>query len=148
MSITALLYGKHFLSLYAKTIDYLNDAIKVRLHTSLYVPDQDVDQYVSNLTNEVGASGTYATGAGNSALANKTITYTGATNIVMLDADDISWTGATITARVATIYDGTPATDATRPLFGYQLSTTDIISTNGTFQIVWNASGIVQITVS
>ena len=66
----------------------------------------------------------------------------------MLDAADTVWSTSTITARVAVVYDSTPATDATRPLICYQLSSADIISTGGDWSIVWNASGIATVTVA
>jgi hypothetical protein len=148
MTITAKLYGLVFTALFNKEIDYDSDDIKIRVVTSAYTPDQDTHNYLNDVTNEVSASGSYATGTGNEALANKTVTYTGATNKLVLDADNVSFTAATITGRTVVIYDGTPATDATRPLIGYEQSDADITSTNGTWAIVWNASGIVEITVA
>ena len=38
--------------------------------------------------------------------------------IIQFDADDVSWTSSTITARYAVLYNRTPATDATRPVIG------------------------------
>jgi hypothetical protein len=143
MTITAKLYGQVFKSAFNKEIDWDTDTIKVMLTTATYTPDQDAHQYKSSVTNEVTGTGYTATGA---TLANCTVTYTGATNVLMLDADDTTWTTSTITARTAVVYDSTPATDATRPLICYQQSDVDIVSTGGTFQITWNASGIVQIT--
>lgn len=145
MSVSGLIYGKVFLALFNKEINWLTDTIKVMLTTSSYVPDQDVHDYKDDVTNEV--TGT-AYSAGGATLGSKTITYTGATNKVTLDAADSQWASATITARVAVIYDASPATDATRPLIGYQLSSTDITSTGGNFDLTWNASGILEITVS
>ena len=46
------------------------------------------------------------------------------------------------------VYDATPATDATRPLIGFQDFITDRTSDNGLFKIEWDAAGIVEITVS
>jgi hypothetical protein len=145
MTITAKLYGKLFTALWNKEIDYDSDDIYVALCTSGYTPDQDADNYFDDITNQVADGGGYATNG--VLLGSKTVTYTGATNKHVLDAANASWASATITARTAVIYDRTPATDATRPLIGYQQSDTDIVSTNGTFLIDWNASGIVEITV-
>lgn len=146
MTITAKLYGQVFKSAFNKELDWDSDVIKVMLCTSSYTPDQDAHQYKSSVTNEVAATGGYT--AGGNTLTTCTSTYTGATNKLMLDADDTSWSTSTITARTAVVYDSTPGTDATRPLVCYQQSDVDIISSGGTFQITWSASGIVEVTVA
>jgi hypothetical protein len=145
MAVSSKWYGKAFLSVFNKELDWDSDTIKVMLTTSTYVPAQDTDRYKSDVTNEVSGTGYTATGA---SLGSVTITYTGATNVLALDAADTSWTTATITARIAVIYDSTPATDATRPLLTYQDFGADVTSTAGTFLITWNASGIATVTVS
>lgn len=145
MAVTGKLYGKMFLAAFNKEIDWLDDVIKVMLTTSAYTPDQDVHDYKDDVTNEVSGTGYTATGA---TLANKTITYTGGTNKVKLDADDASWGSSTITARTAVVYDSSPGSDATRPLICYQQSDADVSSSSGTFTVQWHTDGIVEITVS
>lgn len=144
MAVVAALYGNVFLAAFGADIDWLNDTIKVMLTTSTYVPDLDVHDFKDDVTNEVTGTGYTAGGA---TLASKTITYTAATNVVKLDAADATWPSSTITARVAVVYDDTPATAATKPLVCYQKSDADISTTSGTFTITWNASGIFTITV-
>lgn len=143
MAITAFWFGKAFLSLLNKEVDWDTDSIKVMLTTSTYVPNQDTHDYKDDVTNEVVGTGYTATGQ---ALTTKTITYTAGTNVIMLDADDAVWPAATITARVAVIYDASPATDGTRPLLCYQVSDADIISSGGEFRLAWAAAGIATIT--
>lgn len=145
MVVTAKLYGRVFLAAFNKEIDILDDVIRCTLHTAVYVPDQDVHDYVNDLTGEVAAGGNYATGG--ITLANDTLTYTAATNVVMYDADDVVWPASTITARTAVVSDRTPATPAAQPLICYQQSDADIVSNNGEFRVAWNASGIFTITV-
>jgi hypothetical protein len=145
MAVSAKLYGLALQSAFNKEIDWDSDAIKVMLCTSAYVPDQDTHRYKSSVTNEVTGTGYTAGGA---ALTSPTFTYTAATNVLMLDAADTSWSGATITARYAVIYDSTPSTDATRPLIAYVDFGADVTSTNSTFQITWDAAGIVSITAA
>ncbi len=145
MAVTGKLYGKVFNALWNKEIDYDTDNIATTLHTVTYVPDQDVHDYVDDLTNEITGTG-YTAGGQN--LASKTVTYTGATNKHVLDAADVTWSTATFTARVAVVSDRTPGTAATQPLICYQLSDADITASGGDFVVAWNASGIVEITVS
>lgn len=146
MAVSGLLYGKLFTALWNKEIDYDTDVIKVSLHTVTYVPAQDTDDYFDDATNELATAGGYT--AGGATLGSKTVTYTAGTNKHVLDGADVQWAASTLTARVVVIYDSSPGTNATRPLIGYQLSTVDIVSSGGNFDIVWNAAGIVEITVA
>lgn len=145
MSVTSKLYGKVFLAAFNKEIDLDTDAIKCALTTVGYVPDQDADDYFADVTNEVVGTGYTAGGA---TLGSKTVTYTGATNKFVFDAADAAWAASTITARVAVVYDSQTGVAATQPLICYELSSADVVSTAGTFTVVWNASGIFDVTVS
>ena len=143
--VTGKLYGLLFTSLWNKEIDWDTDVIKVMLTTSTYVPAQDTEDYKDDVTNEVSGTGYTATGE---TLTSKTVTYTAGTNVHKLDAADTTWSASSITARIAVIYDSSPATDATRPLMGYQDFITDRTSDAGDFTIQWDAAGIIEITVA
>lgn len=145
MAVTSFFYGNAFVSAFNKEIDFNSDTIKVALCTSSYTPNQDTHQYFSSITNEVTGTGYTAGGA---TIGTPTITYTGATNVLMLDGNDVSWTTSTITARYAVVYDDTPATSATKPLICYVDFGADVSSTAGTFSITWDAAGIATVTVS
>lgn len=145
MTNVAKYYGKFFLSLANKEIDLDSDTLKVMLCTVSYVPDQDAHRYKSDVTNEISGPG-YT--AGGQALTSVVVSYTGATNVFALSAANSQWTGATFTARVAVLYDSTPATDSVRPLIGYILFDADIPVTGSTFTITWDSSGIATVTVS
>ena len=140
------LYGNFLSPALNKEVDWDGDTIKVALLTNSYTPDQDAHNYLDDvIANEV--SGTGYTAGGNT-LANKTNNYNSATNVIVLDADDTTWSSSTITARYAVVYDATPATNATRPLIGYVDFGSDQSSSNGNFTITWDATGIVRITVA
>jgi hypothetical protein len=140
------LYGQFLSQALNKEIDWDTDTIKVALLTNSYTPDQDAHNYYDDVVaNEV--TGTGYTAGGNT-LANKTNTYNSATNVIVLDADDTTWSSSTITARYAVVYDATPATNATKPLIGYVDFGSDQSSNNGNFTITWDATGIVRITVA
>lgn len=128
----------------APNIDWLSDTIKVQLHTSSFTPDQDTMDFQNDLTNEVANGNGYTTGG--ATLANKTLSYTGATNVIKFDADDVQWTSSTITARYAVIVDTTPGSSATNPVLGYVDFGADVVSSNGTFTITWDAAGVFTIT--
>lgn len=145
MAVSAKLYGLALKSMATKLMDLSSDSLMVMLCTSSYTPNQDTHQFKSDITNEVVGTG-YT--AGGQALSSVTLTYTGATNVLALDAADSVWTGSTITARYAVIYDNTPATDATRPLVAYVDFGADQSDSSGTFTITWDASGIATITAA
>jgi hypothetical protein len=140
------LYGQFLSQALNKEIDWDTDTIKVALLTNAYTPNQDTHNYYDDVSgNEV--SGTGYTGGGVT-LTNKTNTYNGASNVIVLDADDVTWSSSTITARYAVVYDASPATNATKPLIGYVEFGSDQSSSNGNFTITWDATGIVRITVA
>lgn len=141
MAVTAKLYGKYHLNAAKSLINIPSDTIKVMLTTSTYSPDQDNHEFKSSVTNEVSGTGYTAGGA---TLANKTLTYDAATNTVKFDADDVSWSSSTITARTYVIYKDT-GTASTSPLIAYGSESADVSTTNGTFSLVWDATGIVTI---
>jgi hypothetical protein len=140
------LYGNFVVKSFNKEIDWDSDTIKVALLTNAYTPNQDGHDYFDDVVaNQVTGTG-YTSGG--ITLANKTNTYNSATNVIVLDADDVTWASSTITARYAVIYDATPATDATRPLIGYVDFGSDQSSSNGNFTITWDSTGIVRVTVA
>lgn len=139
------LYGSFLMKALNKEIDWDTDTIKVALATSSYTPNQDTHDYFDDITNEVTGTG-YT--AGGETLASKSISYDSSTNIITLDAADVTWASSTITARYAIVYDASPATAATKPLIGYVDFGSDQSSSSGNFTITWDATGIVRITVS
>ena len=146
------MYGSFLVKALNKEIDWDNDDIRVALVTNAYTPAQDTHEYWSSVVaNEVANGNGYTTNG--IALANKNAmtlagAYTGATNKIKLDGDDVNWAASSITARWAVIYDRTPASDATRPLLGYVDFGSDQTSSSGNFTIVWDTAGIFEITVA
>ena len=141
----SLLYGNFLLKALNKEVDFDSDTIKVALLTSSYTPSQDTHDYFNDVsTYEVTGTG-YT--AGGSTLASKTATYDSATNVIVLDAADVTWSSSTITARYAVVYDST-GTASTSALIGYVDFGSDQSSTNGNFTITWDSTGIVRITVA
>jgi len=139
------LYGNFLLKALNKEVDFDSDTIKVALLTSSYTPNQDTHDYFNDVSaNEV--TGTGYTAGGNT-LASKTATYDSGTNVIVLDAADVTWASSTITARYAVVYDST-GTASTSALIGYVDFGSDQSSTNGNFTITWDSTGIVRITVA
>jgi len=123
------------------TIDLDTDTIKVMLVTSDYTPDIDLHDYKDDVTNEVSGTG-YT--AGGKALTTTSVTQDNTDDEGVFDADDVTWSSSTITARGAVLYKDTGAA-STSPLICYFDFTSDQSSSNGDFTIQWNAEGIINL---
>ena len=145
MAVTAKLYANFLHLLLENKLggDILSQTIKVALCTSSYTPNQATHDYLDDITNEVANGNGYTTGG--ATLGTKTCAV--ASLVTTFDAADTSWTASTITARYAIIYYAS-GTAATSLLIGYVDFGADQVSSNGTFQITWNASGIFTLTVA
>ena len=122
-------------------IDLDTDDIKVALVTSTFSPNQDTEEDFADVTNEVTGTGYTADGA---SLANDAVTQDNTDNEGVYDADDVTWSSSTITARGAVVYyDSTVA--ATSLLICYLDFGSDQTSTAGDFTIAWNAEGILNL---
>lgn len=125
------------------SIDLDTDTIKIMLVTSSYSPNIDTHTKRSDITNEVSGTGYTAGGA---TLANKAVTADNTNDRGVFDADDVSWTTSTITARGAVLYKSRGGASSADELIMYLDFSTDYTSTAGTFLITWNASGILTLS--
>jgi hypothetical protein len=125
------------------SIDLDTDSIKVMLVTSTYTADIDAHTKRSDITNEVTGTG-YS--AGGSALATKVVAVDNTNDRGTFDADDVTWTTSTITARGAVLYKSRGGASSADELICYVDFGSNITSTAGNFTIVWNASGILALS--
>jgi hypothetical protein len=139
-----IIYNSFFADLQNGLIDLTDDTIKVMLVTSAYTPNRDTHTKRSNVTNEVVGEG-YT--AGGETLAGKLVTQDNDNDRAQFDASDVSWTESTITARGAVIYKST-GTAANDNLITYIDFGENKISSNGIFEILWNANGILSLKQS
>jgi len=122
-----LLQGKH-------DFDTSSDTYKLAMYTSQATLGASTENYTT--TNEVSASGQYAAGGGT--LVNQGVKVS--SGVAITDFADLSFTGVTLTARGALIYNtttdgGSNTTDAVCVLdFGG-----DKTATSGTFTIQFPA---------
>jgi len=131
----ATLYDNGRKKLVDGSIDLDSDTIKVALLSSGYTPNVATHTFLSDLSNEIIASG-YT--AGGNALTTKVITVDTVNHRAYLDADDVVWSpGATFTVRYAVLYKST-GTANTSPLIGYIDWVTDRTALSGEqFYIQW-----------
>lgn len=142
-------YGLGLQSFCNKLINFTSDTIKIALTTSSYVPDQDVHEFFDDITNEIVATGYTAGGV---TLVSPTLTYTGATNVLKLSANNVILPlSGIVVMRNVILYDSTPGSAATNPLIGYGVFLTDgtpadITIVDGNLTINWDANGILKLT--
>ena len=119
-----LLQGDH-------NFDSGEDVFKLALYTSAATLNSSTTVYTS--TNEIGNTGTYTTGGGT--LVNSGTQEVG--GVAFCDFADLSFTGVTLTARGALIYN-TSATVANAAVAVLDF-TTDKSASDGTFTIIFPA---------
>jgi len=140
----AKLYGKAISHAFMKEINWGNDTIKIALLTDAYVPNQDAHEFFSDVAaHEITGAG-YITGGVN--LTSKSITYRADTNELIFDADDITWSNATLTARYAVVYDAQSGSAATSPLISYTDFSTNMSSTNMDLKLTVSVDGVFKIS--
>lgn len=145
MAVTAKWYGNALVqALSGNPLTWAASTIKVQLHTSAYVPDQDAHVFKTSLTNEVITGGGYTQNT--KVLVNKILSYDSPTNKIKLDADDVLWAASTIIARYAVLYHDT-GTAGTSTLLGYVDFGQDYASSNGDFKLTWDTLGVFNLTV-
>jgi len=133
-----LIYPAFKRSLGNGVFDLASDTLRLALLTSAHTPNAGHAVYADVAGQEVSGTGYTAGGA---ALAGVSWTLSDATAV--LDADDPSWTGATVTARYAAVYADKTVGELTGPLvclldFGEEKGVT-----SGTFTVQFDAGGVV-----
>ena len=119
-----LLEGQH-------EFQFGGDKFKLALYSSSATLNSATTSYTT--TGQVGDSGSYTSGGG--ALVQPNPSTSVASGVAIVDFNDLSFTGATITARGALIYN----TSATNKAVAVLDFTADKVSTDGTFTIIFPA---------
>ena len=147
MAVTAKWYGKSMLHEAQGEIAWKasgGSTIKVLLATSLYTPNQDTHEYLSDITNEVSTGDGYTTGGQTITLSDPT--YDAGSNECRMDAADVTWSALNkADIRYAIIYKDT-GTAATSPLIGYVDFGATQAPAGVDFVIQWDASGVLKKT--
>jgi hypothetical protein len=110
---------------------------KVMMVTDAYTHNYDTHAFRSSVTNEVAGTGYTAGGA---TMTGTEVTL--ASGLLTFDANDISWPTSTITDAMAAIGYFNVGTAGTDMLIFLSDFVTAASTSNGTFTIQWNASGI------
>jgi hypothetical protein len=113
------------------------DTFKLALYNSTASIGADTTSYAVGITGQVGDTGQYVAGGG--ALVNALVSVNGTTAFV--DFNDLSFTGVTLTARGALIYNDTVAGDPSVCVLDFG---GDKTATAGTFTIQFPAANDTQ----
>lgn len=140
--MASLIYNSFKRDIMNGALDLDTDTIKVMLVTSSYAADQDAHTKRSDITNDVVGTG-YT--AGGSALANKAVTVDNTDNEGVFDADDLTWSTSTITARGAVLYKSRGGASSADELLCYIDFGADKSSSAGNFTLQWDAEGILNL---
>lgn len=142
-------YGAAAEAISRGTLDLDSNTFRMVLVTASHTPNQSTHSTYADISaNE--ATGTGYTAGGK--LLTCTVARTGL--VVTFDCDDQSWTSSTITAKYAVIVrdaDANGALASTDSLLAYvdlETGGGSVSTTNGTFQITINASGVFTTTAS
>ena len=119
-----LLEGQH-------EFQFGGDKFKLALYSSSATLNSATTSFTT--TGQVGNSGSYTSGGG--ALVQPNPSTSVASGVAIVDFNDLSFTGATITARGALIYNTSNSNTAVAVLD----FTADKVSTDGTFTIIFPA---------
>jgi hypothetical protein len=127
--------------------DWDTDTIKCMLFAhaaSSYITNSSgITYHAAIASGEISGTGYTASGA---TVSGATIAFNGFNPTkIKLDANDTSWANSTITARYAVIYKWT-GNGMTSPVICWVDFGSNQSSSSGTFEIQWNASGIVEIS--
>jgi hypothetical protein len=141
--MASVTYGSFTKKLMEGVFNLSSDTIKCALVTSSYTPDMDTHDFFNDVTNEITGTGYTAGGA---TLASKTVTYDSTDNEGVFDAANPTWASSTLTARGAVIYKDTGSA-ATSPLIRYIDFGTNQMSNASTFTVVFDAEGIINLTI-
>lgn len=138
----ALLLGEKQYNLSSDTIDYV-------LCTSSYTPAPDTDSTYANVSSfELTTGGGYTSGG--TVLTGTTWSQSGST--ITFNAGNISYASSTITAKyIVVIQRASTSLASTDKLLCYcdlNSGGGSVSSSNGTFAINWNASGLFTVTHS
>lgn len=124
-----------------------NSDVHLALLDATHAPDLDVHESWADVSaHDIGNTGAASNGytVGGKAVANRALTSQA--NRVVFDADDVAWSGVTVEAGYAVLYDATPGTDAEKTLVTLVDFEGEQTDTDGDFTVSWAEEAIFEYT--
>lgn len=143
-------YGRAMLSLWSGKVNLATDPVYCMLASDTYNPNQDSQQWLSDITGEIIASG-YTPGGQQVLGAAAAYVVSGSVKLLVLSGSNMSWPDLTMDAsqiRYAILYTVPQgATSSQCPLLGYLNLEQDYNPADQAFYINWHASGIAALQI-
>lgn len=119
--------------------------VKMMFVTATHTPDQDVNDYINDVSANEATGTSYS--AGGITLANVTVTLNTSTNTITIDADDITTAALSVSARWGYVYisTGTPSTSMLIAYTDFSQGAGGNVTVTG---YVFDAAGIAAWTVA
>jgi len=133
--MASIIYDSYAYDALTGAIDTDTDTFYGMLVTSTYAPNKKTHTKRSDVTNEVVGAGYTAGGAE----VGVTVTNDTANDRVDVEFDNVSWTGATITARAIVIYKRRGGADTADELVAYVDFGSNVSSTNAAFAVTFSS---------
>lgn len=133
--MASLIYNSCVNDMVTGAIDFDTDTFYAMLVTATYSPNKDTHTKRSDVSNEV--SGTGYTGGG--VVTAVTVTPDTANDRVDISFGNVSWTGATITARACVIYKHRGGASSADELVAYVDFGSNVSSTNAAFAVTFSS---------
>jgi len=133
--MASIIYDSYSYDVLTGAIDTDSDTFYGMLVTSTYAPNKKTHTKRSDVTNEVVGAGYTAGGAE----IDVTVTNDTANDRVDVEFDNVSWTGATITARAIVIYKRRGGASSADELVAYVDFGSNVSSTNAAFAVTFSS---------
>lgn len=141
--MASLTYNAAKVSLAKGEIDWVNDTVRAILMTSSYTPNQDTDQYWSDISANEFSGGSYS--AGGVSLTTKAVTQDNTNNRAILDSDDVQFTGITGTFRYVVLVQWTGTASTSRLIRLIDPEGAAVTLTAGTYDLTVPVGGWISI---
>jgi hypothetical protein len=142
-------YALFMESMISGLIDFETDIFFMMLCDPGYIPNQNTHKFKSVISNEINYSGY---GVGGMQLPISTISYSGSTKIMTINASNLQWPLVTFPApgaKYGVIYDSKTkdgsGSDVAKPLVGYVDFVTPQIVTDMAFHVNWPSTGMMTL---
>jgi len=122
-------------------INWVSNTIKAALMTSAYTPDQDTNQYWSDISTNEFSGGSYA----EQTLATKVVTQDNVNDRATLGSDDVQFTGVTGTFRYVVLYQDTGVEATSRLIRLIDPEGAAITLTTGTYDLTVPVGGWISL---
>jgi hypothetical protein len=141
--MASLTYNPAKVSFAKGELAWVSNTVNAVLLTDAYTPNQDTNQYWSDISTHEFSGGSYP--AGGIALANKAVTQDNTNDRAILDSDNVQFTGITGTFRYVALVQWTGVAATSRLIRLIDPEGATITLTNGTYDLTVPVGGWISL---